>query len=225
MTKYGVDWAKIAGAPEIDKSGAQTAGLSKSAPSSPSVTYDLNQTYYFRSGVDCYCTDRALQLARDYLQGCYDDYIFFQADAYSSDDSTFVLLMGDIEENDGSFILHDVREVYFKFHTSVIRYDNSGSGNMNFPVLVEGNSTLASIQKSFTFSYDNADLSSVLSLYYGDINDDTSFTHDSTDLVYSSFDGYPHLIEGVQNYAFVAALVCFGVLVFKLVDRIFRRVY
>ena len=159
------------------------------------------------------------------MQGCYDEYIFFQADAYSSDNSTFVLLMGDIEEDNGSFILHDVREVYFKFHTSVIRYDSAGSGNMNFPVLVDGNSTPASMQKSFTFSYDNSDLSSVLSLYYGDINDDTSFSHDSTDLIYSSFAGYPHLIEGVQNYAFVAALVCFGVLVFKLVDRIFRRVY
>lgn len=225
MTKYGVDWAGIAGAPDIVKSAVQTAGLLKSAPSSPSVTYDLNQSYYFRSGVDCYCTDRALQLARDYLQGCVDDYIFFQADAYSSDDATFVLLMGDIDEDDGRFTLHDVREVYFKFHTSVIRYDSSGSGNMDFPVLVEGNSTPASIQKSFTFNYYNADLSSVLSLYYGDINDDTSFTHDSTDLVYSSFEGYPHLIEGVQNYAVAAFVVCFAVLAFRLADRIFRRVY
>lgn len=222
--KYGIDWAKISGAPSIEK--FDISSNSKSAPSSPAVTYDLNQSYYFRSGVDCYCTDKALQLARDYLKGYYEDYVFFQDDAYSSDDATYVLLMGDITESDGSFYMNDVREIYFKFHTSVISYDSDGSGALNFPVLVDGSSTPASVSKSFSFSYDSSDLLSTLSLYYGDINDNSFLiSSNETQLVYSSFDGYPHLIEGVENYAFTAFILAAAVITFNLIDRVFRRVY
>lgn len=222
--KYGIDWAKIAGAPVIEK--LEIVSNTKSSPTSPVVTYDLNQSYYFRSGVDCYCTDKALQLARDYLKGYYGDYVFFQDDAYSSDDATYVLLMGDINESDGAFYMNDVNEVYFKFHTSVISYDNSGSGSINFPVLVDGNTTPASSPKSFSFSYGASDLSSTLSLYYGDISDNSFvITQNETHLVYSSFDGYPHLIEGVENYAFTGVFICGAVLVFCLADRLFRRLY
>lgn len=221
--KYGIDWADIAGAPAIEKESKLAL---KSSPSAPAVTYDLNQAYYFRNGVDCYCTDKALDLARSYLEGCYQDYIFFQDDAYSSDDATYVLLIGDIEYlSDESFQLHDVREIYFKFHSSVIRYDSSGSGSLNFPVLVDGNTTPAHSSRAFNFSYDSSDISSSLSLYYGDINDDTVLIHDSADLLYSSFEGFPHLIEGVQNYAYAGFLVCGAVIVFSLADRLFRRLY
>ena len=220
--KYGIDWAEIAGAPAIEKESKLAL---KSSPSAPVVTYDLDQTYYFRNGVDCYCTDKALDLARSYLEGCYDDYIFFQDEAYSSDDATYVLLIGDIDYVSGSFQLHEVREIYFKFHSSVIRYDSNGSGSLNFPVLVDGNTTPAHSSRAFNFSYDAADISSTLSLYYGDVKDSSILYHNDSDLLYSSFEGFPHLIEGVQNYAYAGFLVCGAVVAVSLADRLFRRLH
>ena len=44
-------------------------------------------------------------------------------------------------------------------------------------------------------------------------------------MVYGSFEGLPHLIEGVQNYAYLQIFLIVGIVLFKLCDRIFRRVY
>ena len=52
-----------------------------------------------------------------------------------------------------------------------------------------------------------------------------SVSNPSGMLVYSSMPNCPKLIEGVQNYAYAQTLLLCGIILFKLFDRIFRRVY
>lgn len=186
---------------------------------------------FVREGFDFYHSDDARQLAKDYLQGCFSDYFFVQGTA-SWNTTDYFLYIGDIDFNGDSLFLVDADGFLFRYQNSQSDvYRDSRNGSITFPSLgiVNGSgssSSSPSHSEKFSFSFPLCgSYSSTLSVYR-DHADNEIFELPSADsFYYSSFENTPHLIEGVQNYAFVAALVCFGVFVFKLVDRIFRRVY
>lgn len=167
-------------------------------------------------------TQDVLAVAQSILAGRYEDYYFFQ---YAAND--YVLLIGDI-----SFVglgcVTDTVDVY-EFVTSPVSssqsiqipFSGSQSGQYGgsdgaggFSGSVSGNSTIQ-IQTDTRYNVTYAYTSSV---------EHVTITNSSY-LVYGSAPTLPHLIEGVENYAFAAFFIAFGIIAFKLVDRILRRVY
>lgn len=178
-----------------------------------------NTTFSVQTGV---YTDEVIDIARSCLEGCYTDYYFFQ---YSS--TEYVLLVGEIDFQGLSIITGDVAVYDFvvspvSTSTQVsIPFSGSQSGSYGgsdgaggFNGSVTGNSTL-NIQTDTKYNVTYTYLASA---------SDISITN-SDSLVYGSADYLPHLIEGVQYYAFAAFCFAVGIVCFKLVDRIFRRVY
>ena len=167
-------------------------------------------------------SDTVLSLARDCLEGVYDDYVFIScgSDSYALITSdSFTLENGIISCDTGHCVQFDCTH-----HTATITQQIPVTGNYSGAVIGQGG---GASQGSFT---GNSTISRVVSEY------DTTYTmsYDVSNLIisnpddyviYGSFDDMPHLIEGVQNYAFAAFMLCFGILAFSLVDRIFRRVY
>lgn len=162
-----------------------------------------------------------VSIAASFLEGCTDDYYFFQYD-----DDVYILLYGDLEISSSgcsSDSCHCV--IIWRDESSVSHIESipfSGSHTSDFVGMrdtgyvhgsVTGNSSLT--VTDVTYSYFSA-VSDVV---------DVSVSNDDYYLVYSSADNFPHLIEGVQNYAFAGFLLCFAVLAFKLGDRLFRRIY
>lgn len=165
--------------------------------------------------------ESAISAARAVLQGSYQDYYFFQLS-----DNDYVLLVGDITfhalgcETGLVTVYEFVTSPVSSAQSVTIPFSGSQSGNYagsdgggGFNGSVTGNST---IQVQTDIKYN------VLMYRYAVSN--VTVTN-SNSLVYASAESLPHLIEGVENYAFAAFLLAVGVLGFKLSDRIFRRVY
>ena len=168
-----------------------------------------------------YFTDDIVSLARDCLAGSYDDYYFFQ---YNSTD--FCLLVGDLSFNDSSVTADSC--ICYQFRRSPVSVDipitipfsgsdngtyggSDGAGGYNGNVT--GNSSYTLHDTTYNFSMISYTAYSV------------SVSNDSDYLVYGSADYMPHLIQGVDYYAFSAFCLAFGIIAFKLFDRVFRRVY
>lgn len=167
-------------------------------------------------------TAECLDIARSFLKGVHSDYYFFQ---YS--DAEYVLLVGDITFQGFSCIGNDVsiydfvcspvtssQSIQIPFQGSQSGQYGGSDGAGGFQGSVNGNSTLQ-IQKDDLYNVTFTYLASAENVQISN----------SSYLVYGSSDMLPHLIEGVENYAFAAFLLAVGVLGFKLSDRIFRRVY
>ena len=154
-----------------------------------------------------------LDIARSYLEGYSGDYYFFQ---YALND--YVLLY----DFEGSYVISDsgltcsgcqVVEITKGSGLPIIQDDYTLSGSLvgTEEQLFSGHavkSTYTDMIRTYTAYYPNS----------------VSVTRNNY-LCYSSFDNYPHLIEGVQNYAFIGLVAAVAVAVFKLVDRLFRRIY
>lgn len=169
-------------------------------------------------------TSDVLEIARSYLEGCYQDYYFFQYDTYA-----YVLLVGDLTlyqgsvSSDSCIVFYIVRDVQSTSRTEYLHFDGDQQGTYGG---TDGTGTFHGIENGQVA----LDLTTTSYSYFvrSAVADSSSFVlvqNPDSRLVYSSFDDYPHLIEGVQNYAFAAFALCSGILVYKLADRLFRRVY
>ena len=198
-----------------------------------STVTDIQYTFteIYRSGVNVTHSDEAMQLARDFLEGFYGDYVFFQ-DSANQVQSNYVLLMGDIDFDRANhvFTFHSGTGILFRYHNTTGTTVSTDTGSINFPSLtiVNGSgSSVASPSHSEQFSYKARTFETITSsftLTYNDFNEETVSISDN-DFFYSSFENSPHLIEGVENYAFTAFLLAAAVITFNLIDRVFRRVY
>lgn len=178
-----------------------------------------NTTYTITSGV--YTSD-VVSLAADFVAGTYKDYYFFQ---YTQND--YVLLVGDISFH-GSYItaldctvyefvcspVSSVQTVNIPFSGSQSGQYGGSDGAGGFNGSVSGNSTI-SIQTDTRYNVVYTSLSA----------QNITINNTSGYLDYGSADYMPHLTEGVENYAFTGVMLCIGICLFKLCDRIFRRVY
>lgn len=227
MTDY-----KMFGAPEPDLSNPlDLIGFDNNTKSSQITSATLSQKNYVIDGVDLFHTNDALDLAKSYLQGCYEDYVFFQ-DIVSGSTSEYCLFIGDIDSDfsDTAIYFNEADGYLFRYVNYYRRNFTDKNGTITFPSLTlaqgsGGASQLPGITEPFTFNIlDYIDISSNLQIYSVHVTDYT-YSIASDDFLYASFEGHPHLIEGVQNYAFVGLLLCFGFIAFGLFDRIFRRIY
>lgn len=155
-----------------------------------------------------------LDAARGILEGYTGDYYFFQ---YNSD--TWCLLLYDDSVMVGTYGLDA---------TDCTVY-NIGKTSTDIPYTVSNsmNGTLAGTeQQIFTGAYYTTLHNTTTNYYITSYHKDSvSIRNSSGYLVYGSNENLPHLIEGVQNYAFTGVFICLCIVCFKLFDRIFRRVY
>ena len=168
-------------------------------------------------------TEDVLAVAQSVLSGQYiEDYYFFQ---YAAND--YVLLVGDISFNGLGCVANDC-EVY-EFLTSPVSstqsiqipFSGSQSGQYGgsdgaggFSGSVSGNSTIQ-IQTDTRYNVTYSYRSSVQNVSISN----------SSYLVYGSSNELPHLVQGVEYYAFTIIFIAVGVILFNLADRIFRRIY
>ena len=156
-----------------------------------------------------------LDAVKGSLEGVYDDYVFFQYDS-----THFVLLISDdISYVPSQFTVKAPLVMTFEKVVSRIPYNVSipASGSLGGSMgggYWQGSSTLTEYSETVQYFCSSVSYDS-----------DITVNNPSDYMLFSSFQGFPHLIEGVQNYAFAAFLVCAAVLAFRLADRIFRRVY
>lgn len=168
-------------------------------------------------GVGSYDSD-CIQIAKDILQGCYRDYYFFQYD----DDDYCVLVADKLEFSSGGCSGEDVT-VY------------------QFTKIAESESVPYSIQIPFNGQYAGVDGAGGVngsSIYnYVEAVENVSFKYlepytvnsatviNSGYLVYGSGDSLPHLVEGVEIYAFTFISLAIAVITYNIGNRIFRRFY
>lgn len=160
--------------------------------------------------VGCY-DEIVLDVARSCLEGYTGDYFFFQ---YS--DSVYLLVLPSDDwtyVTTGFFAADNSTVIQIECITSSYTKSNTITGTL-----------IGTEVERFTGSYYTDHETKA---YYC-----TSFTashievtNDSQFLTYGSADNLPHLIEGVQNYAYLQTVLIIGVIVFNLFDRIFKRVY
>lgn len=166
-------------------------------------------------------TEDVLDIAKGFTEGCYQDYYFFQ---YNSTD--FCLLIGDLDISDTGVSAaecqcYQVRRSPVTVQTTVnIPFSGSQNGQYGgsdgvggYNGSVTGNSTYNRSVTSYNYYFDSYTAYNV------------SVQNPNDYLVYSSAENYPHLIEGVQMYAFAGFGLAIGVIAFGLIDRLFRRVY
>lgn len=156
--------------------------------------------------------DTAVQIARDFLQGYSGEYFFFQ---YSP--TTYVLLydFDNAVKLPTSFSCNSASVFEINVSTGLPLVNTVYSINGTLVGTEEQvlsataqNSKYTNLYKSYSYAYD-----SPISIT---LNDYVS---------YSSYPGSPHLIQGVENYAFFAVCLFVGFCIFRLCDRLFRRIY
>lgn len=162
-------------------------------------------------------TQDVVSIAENCLEGCHDDYYFFQYDSLR-----FVLITGDLDFKNGVLTADEAQVIVITRNKQLIPHNNSISAPFTGNYFGSG---AGSVNGSSSFSY--VDRYDELITYYYDYYTgyNISVSNSLGLLAYGSFDGLPHLIEGVQNYAFAGFLLAFGVIAWRLADRLFRRVY
>lgn len=174
-----------------------------SAPSVTLTSVTVQQMHY---------DEQVLSIASDYLNGYSGDYFFFQ---YAIGD--YVLLYdldNPVIDADG-LTCNGCQVVELKIASGLPLIVDEYQINLTDVGTDVGVYSGSARQTHYTSSYKS------YSVYYPN-----PVSVNCNDFVcYSSADGYPHLVEGVENYAFLAVCFAVGVICFKLFDRLFRRIY
>lgn len=181
------------------------------------MTDSINLNTVVSVSVGSYDVD-CIQIAKDILQGCFKDYYFFQ---YDEDD--YCLLVADkLNFSEGGCYGNNVTVYQF---TKIVEI-NSVPRSVQIPFSGQygGVDGAGGIQGNSTFNY--VDTVENITYKYLEPYIVNSVTVANSDyLVYGSDVLLPHLIQGVENYAFTAFCFTVGIVVFGLCNRVFRRVY
>lgn len=171
-----------------------------------------------------YSNDPVLDIARDFLQGETRDYYFFQ---YDDDDYYLLIPTNDYQYSDTGYFTADLCECY-----KITRIITVSQRQVELPFSGSESGTMTGIENGGVYR-------GTLSGRISDIVYDTQVSYKSGYYevsnvyiqnpsyytVYGSFDHLPHLIQGVENYAFLGVLLFIGVVGFNLADRLFKRLY
>lgn len=168
-----------------------------------------------------YYPDEVLHMAQSALQGCYDDYYFFQ---YNSTD--YCLFVGDLQFSDNSVTADECLCYQFRrfpqIHTQTVSIPFSGNQSGQYGGSDGAGGFTGSLSGSSQYQVTNTTYELFCDTYTAY---NVSVSNSADYLVYGSAPNLPHLIEGVENYAYLAVCCFVAVCVFKLSDRLFRRVY
>lgn len=166
----------------------------------------------------------AKNLAREYLEGCTEDYLFFYngRGVLSPTQSfvQFILIRSDDISKGVNYVATDcmITQIYVVSNT----VSSSSSFTFSGSSVDIGSDPVGSFSGSGSISNYDVEYQTAGFSYHRDTVEVESIVDN---VIYSSLDNHPHLIEGVQNYAYCAFCVAFAVIMFKLADRLFRRVY
>ena len=166
------------------------------------------------SGFDDYAV---IDLFKDILEGETRDYFAFQ---YDSD--SYILAIC----NDDSLLspISCASEGCTVYQIDVIPHSSSQSRSLPF----SGNGELLGQNGGVIYLTGNTSYTDTTTYNSYDLitfTSDVSVSNSGSHLIFGSADSMPHLVEGVENYAFSAFILAFGVIAFNLFDRIFKRVY
>ena len=169
-------------------------------------------------------------IARDFLQGYSGDYVFFQysqAGALSADE--YILITGtdlSFDDETGYIVTGDSFTV---FDITALSSINSISHNDSFSgsvIGVEGGAVAENFSGSITRN-DSELVQQWLTQVYT-VDHAVSIVNDGVSgadyLVYSSLENHPHLIQGVENYAFLQTVLFLAGICFAVVHGIFKHV-
>ena len=156
--------------------------------------------------------EAVMGIARDYLQGYYGDYYFFQ---YAIGDYVLLYDFDNPDISDEGLTADGCQVVEIKVASGlpiiVDEYEINLIDVGTDAAIYRGNAR----QSHYTDSY-----KSYTAYYPNSIS-----VSRNNNVCYSSAENYPHLIEGVQNYAYAAFVLAVGIIIFRLADRLFRRIY
>ena len=167
-----------------------------------------------------------IDAARGVLQGYTGAYYLF---AYDTDDYCLVLSDDATFVNVGGFYgvdMADCQVIQFRrvdtpvSHSQQLPY--SGSINGTVTGIESGGLLHASESGNITNQYTTITSEYFMMTYQ---RSSVKVSNPSGYLCYGSADNLPKLVEGVQNYAFLAVCLAVAVIAFRLADRLFRRVY
>lgn len=163
--------------------------------------------------------DDCIQIAKDILQGCYRDYYFFQYD----DDDYCVLVADNLHFSDGGCSGEDVTVYQF---TKIFEIDSiPRSIQIPFNGQYAGVDGAGGVNGSSTYTYvETVENVSFKYLEPYTVNSATVLNSGGY-LVYGSGDSLPHLVEGVEIYAFTFISLAIAVITYNIGNRIFRRFY
>lgn len=171
-----------------------------------------------------YNADEVLDIARSIVAGDSRDYYFFQ---YDVDDYYLIIPTADYSYSSTGVFSCDSCEVY-----KITRNVTVTTSTQNLPFSGSENGTVLGIENGG--AYHGSVSGNLTNTVYNTTVSYQTFYYDSSGVyvsnpnyytVYGSFDNLPHLIEGVENYAFAGLLLFFGVCAFVLCDRLFKRFY
>lgn len=163
-----------------------------------------------------------VEIARSYLEGYTEDYFFFQYD-----DDDYCLILSDNGYMSGDSYIADNATVYqirvaSVVHHNEIPFTGNVSGSYNGvvgPTPSAGSFNSSSITGRSV--YDTVEYNYFVDSY---TSSTVLIANPSDFLCFSNLEGKPHLIEGVQNYAYAGFFLASCVCVFGLIDRVFSRV-
>lgn len=160
----------------------------------------------------------AVEWARDIVKGHTTPYYFFRFD-----DDEYILIFADdmVTENGFDCSAHDCTcLVLFREDTTITDHNTIGLTG----TITEIGTPPKVDDVSLTGDISESDIQSQWKQYI--VLADGIHVYNSEYLVYGSECEYmPKLVEGVTYYAWSAFALCFGIIGFKLIDRIFRRIY
>lgn len=160
----------------------------------------------------------AVEWARDIIKDHNQDYFFFRYD-----DDEYILIFADdlISENGFDCSAHDCTcLVLYREDSTITEHDSIGLNGtiteIGTPPKVDDVSLTGDISRSST-DYQWKEYIVIA---------DGVHVYNSEYVVYGSQCAYmPKLAEGVSYYAFAAFSLAFAVIGFRLIDRIFKRIY
>ena len=159
--------------------------------------------------------EKCVDIAKDFLQGYTEDYFFFQYDV-----DTYVILY-DLQ---GTYTMSPAGFTLTDGSCSVFEIDRGTGGTItksgHITGALVGDDTQVFTNCDVSLSEPEYSYYTYLISYSGDIS-----VSSSGRLVYGSAESLPHLIEGVENYAYLAIAIFCAYCIFRLVDRLFRRLY
>ena len=166
------------------------------------------------SGFDDYAV---IDLFKDILEGETREYFAFQ---YDSD--SYILAIC----NDDALLspISCASEGCTVYQIDVIPHTNTQNRNIPF----SGNGELLGQNGGVIHLNGNSTYTDTTTYYSYDLitfTSDVSVSNSGSHLIFGSVESMPHLIEGVENYAFTAFAVFIGFIVFSICSCIFKRVY
>ena len=169
--------------------------------------------------VDTFVYDQeAIDIARDCVKGSLEHYYFFQFDS----DEYVLIMADDIQTIDNSFHFSAFDCTVYVFYKEVTTVNNKNNIKLDGTIGSIGTNT--SVEDVLLAGTVDNKIDTVTWQIHT-FPSETAHIYNTDYLAYGDYGNLPRLVEGVSYYAYAAFALCLGIIGFRLLDRIFRRIY